>query len=194
MRRPESCTVGAALHFACLLLACLPVPAPALAWEREAILAGQWWRLWSGHLVHFGLQHAFTDGLVLLAAGMLLERRIGPRCLLGQLAVAAPLVSLLLLSTAPGLDEYRGASGLAAMLAVAAGIACWPDAGRWRPVLLAGAVLFAAATGAAALGMHTSLSSLPLGIAVAWQAHLLGAACGIAAGLPARRAISVPHT
>jgi membrane associated rhomboid family serine protease len=82
----------------------------------------------------------------------------------------------------PGLGEYRGASGLTAMLAVAAAIAAWPQAGRLRPAIVAGGLGFAAVTAVQALGAGTGLSSLPQGVAVAWQAHLAGAACGIIAG------------
>ena len=38
-----------------------------LIYERAAIAAGEWWRLWTGHLVHFGWPHFFADtGLFLL--------------------------------------------------------------------------------------------------------------------------------
>ncbi|MFC5461524.1 rhomboid family intramembrane serine protease [Massilia niabensis] len=192
--RPKP-TASAILALACLALACLPETVSAsLAWEREAILTGQGWRLWTGHLVHFGLPHALTDALVLLAAGAILEGRIGPARLLGHLALAAPFISLLLLAAMPGLAEYRGASSLAALLAVAAGVAAWPQAGRGQRAILAGAAAFAAACILHALGAGIGLSSLPQGVAVAWQAHPLGAACGLHAGLSARAAISASHT
>jgi rhombotail lipoprotein len=42
-----------ALGGICLLLACAGEPAAAgLGWDRAAILQGELWRLWSGHLVH----------------------------------------------------------------------------------------------------------------------------------------------
>lgn len=196
--RPESrqsgCGSSAILALACLGLACLPEAlASRLAWEREAILAGQWWRLWTAHLVHFGLPHALADAMPVLAAGCVLERRVKPARLLRWLALAAPAVSLLLFVLMPSLAEYRGASSLALMLAVAAGIASWPDAGRWRPALLAGGLAFAAVTARHALGSGADLSSLPPGVAVAWQAHLLGAACGVLAAARIT-AISPSHT
>lgn len=140
------------------------------------------------------MPHAFTDALVLLAAGAILERRIGPARLLRHLALAAPLVSLLLLAVMPGLAEYRGASSLAAMLAVAAGVASWPHAGRGQRAMLAGAAAFAVVCTLHAAAGGMAWSSLPQGVAVAWQAHLLGAACGILAGLSATAAISPSHT
>lgn len=193
--RPDSRGATPVLALACLALACLPEAfAASLAWDRGAILAGQWWRLWSAHLVHFGMPHAATDALVLLAAGAIVERRIGPARLLRQLAIAAPGMSLLFFVLMPGLMEYRGASSLAAMLAVGAGVACWPQAGRAQRAMLAGAAAFTAAYALhAALG-GTAWSSLPQGVLVAWQAHLLGAACGVVSGLSATAAISASHT
>jgi rhomboid family GlyGly-CTERM serine protease len=183
--RADSGKASTLLALACVALACLPeTVAASLAWKRDAILAGQWWRLWTGHLVHFGMPHAATDALVLLAAGAIAERSTGPARLLRHLVLAAPFVALLLLAVMPGLDEYRGASSLGAMLAVAAGITAWPQAGRWRPAMLAGGAAFAAATAMHALGVGMASASLPQGVLVAWQAHLLGAACGMAAGLP----------
>jgi rhomboid family GlyGly-CTERM serine protease len=193
--QPEVPKASIALALACLVLAGLPESiAASLAWDRDAVLAGQWWRLWSAHLVHFGMAHAFTDALVLLAAGSVLERRIGAGALLRQVTLASLALSMLLFAAMPGVGEYRGASGLAAMLAVAAAIAGWRQAGRWRPAILAGGLGFAAATAAQAIGTGAGFSSLPQGVAVAWQAHLIGAACGVMAGVMARAAISPPHT
>jgi membrane associated rhomboid family serine protease len=179
---PEHGGGAAGLATACLLLACLPESGTAaLAWEREAILAGQWWRLWTGHLVHFGMQHASFDAIVLLAGASLLEREIGTLRLLRQMLLAAPLISLALFAV-PGLGAYRGASALAATVTLAAGIALWPTAGRWRPALLAGGVACAASTAAQALGAGWSAAGLPAGVMVAWQAHVFGAACALLPG------------
>jgi rhomboid family GlyGly-CTERM serine protease len=190
---PERPRLAAGFALACLLLACLPEPAAAaLDWEREAILGGEWWRLWTGHLVHFGLQHALFDAIVVYAGASLLEREIGRPRLLRQLLLTAPLVSLALLAV-PDLIAYRGASALAATVALAAGIALWPTAGRWRPALLAGGLACAASMAAQALGAGWSAAGLPGGVVVAWQAHLFGAACALLPGWRAA-AIRTPNT
>jgi rhomboid family GlyGly-CTERM serine protease len=195
---PDRAYGAAGLAFVCLLLACLPESLVAqLSWEHGAILSGQWWRLWTGHLVHFGLQHALFDAIVLFAGASLLERELGPRRLLRQLLLVAPLIALALLAV-PGLDEYRGASGLAATAALAAGIALWPGAGRWRPALLAGGVVWAGFSTAQTVRPEWSAAGLPDGVAVAWQAHLLGAACallpGWRAGTSSAAGIRQPNT
>ena len=179
---PERAYGAAGLALACLLLACLPEAVAArLSWERGALLGGQWWRLWTGHLVHFGLQHAVFDAIVLFAGASLLERELGTQRLLRQLLLVAPLIALALLAV-PDLDEYRGASSLAATVALAAGIALWRDARPWRPALLAGGVAWLGFSAAQAVRPEWSAAGLPEGVAVTWQAHLLGAACALLPG------------
>lgn len=172
----------------CLLLACAcaggdtPLAA-ALAWERGAILHGQLWRLWSGHLVHYSASHAAADATALGAAGLLAEPLVGTRRFALVLLGGAAALSLGLLACAPGLAEYRGASGLAMLAAVLAGVPVWRRRPALRWPLAAAALLLAIKTGAEAGGQGAALASLPDGVTVAWQAHLLGAALGLAAAL-----------
>ena len=42
--------------------------------DRDAIIAGEWWRIWTGHLVHFGWPHFVADAGLFLILGRLLER------------------------------------------------------------------------------------------------------------------------
>lgn len=97
-------TSAAALHW--------PELAAALLLDRPAVAQGQWWRLWSGHLLHLDLSHALLN-LVALAVILMLAWR---RPMLAELAVAAlvamPLLSLALLWLDPRLDWYAGLSGL----------------------------------------------------------------------------------
>ncbi len=97
-------TSAAALHW--------PELAAALLLDRPAVVQGQWWRLWSGHLLHLDLSHALLN-LCALAVIVLLAWR---QRMLAELAVAAlvamPLLSLALLWLDPRLDWYAGLSGL----------------------------------------------------------------------------------
>ena len=97
-------TSAAALHW--------PGLAAALLLDRPAVAQGQWWRLWSGHLLHLGLSHALLN-LGALAVILMLAWR---QRMLAELAVAAlvamPLLSLALLWLDPQLDWYAGLSGL----------------------------------------------------------------------------------
>ncbi len=166
----------------CLLLACAGEPAVAgLAWERTAILHGELWRLWSGHLVHFSLSHAGADALVLAAMGCMAEPLTGSRRFALVLGGGALLISLGLLALAPGLLEYRGASGLAVLAAVSGGLLAWQRFPLSRPMLACAALALASKTLWEAFARTAAFTDLPAGVTVAWQAHLLGAVLGICA-------------
>lgn len=157
-----------------------------LAYDRQAILSGQWWRLWSGHLVHYSAWHALVDATVLLLCGSVLEPLIGTRRLCVTLSWGAPLIALLLLLTVPALAYYRGLSALDVMMATMALVALWRSKGIPRTWLALLATLLLLKTAGEALGIHLGSSSLPHGIRVMWQAHALGATFGLLAMLPKR--------
>ena len=92
---------------------------------------------------------------------------------LALLPLAAPLLSLALLSLLPELQAYRGLSGLVAMLVV--GVAM--DGGIIGRVT---ALAWAAKLGFDAYS-GTPSPLLPAGIATTWQAHLAGLLLGVAA-------------
>lgn len=154
-----------------------------LEYDRQALLGGQIWRLWTAHLVHYTPRHALIDGAVLLLAGLIAARRLGAARVATALALGAPFISLGLLLAVPGCGAYRGASGLAVMLAVLAGATLWPGAGRWsRTVLALLPLALAAKIANEALGAVQSpiqgWTNLPPDVAICWQAHLLGAVAG----------------
>lgn len=160
-----------------------------LEFDRQAILAGQCWRLWTGHLVHYSAQHALIDIATALVAALIAAQSFGARRLVLAVALGAPFICLGLLLAIPECRYYRGASGIAVMLAVMAGAGLWRDAraGTMHTVLTVRAALallaaaLAAKIGAEAAGWSPDWSDLPPDLAVAWQAHLLGAVAGMAA-------------
>lgn len=150
-------------------------------YQREAIAQGELWRLLTGHLVHFGGRHALADGLGLLILAWAvrdLAWRWGPLPLLLLISAALWLV-------APELQSYRGASALV-MLVLALWLRrLWQQQPTWRVGLGLFMVVLALKLVADALGLAAAWSTLPAGISVAWQAHLLGFALGwLAAGSP----------
>lgn len=170
-----------ALAAVCCVFAWLPDGVAAgLAYDRHALLAGQVWRAWTGHLVHFGWQHALADGMMLLVATVIVAHFRGTRVTVLAWLAGALLVSLGLLATTPDLQVYRGASGMATMMGVAAACILWHAEPGSRGVI----VLLA--TGAAikllldAGGAMPGYAMLPDGIRVVWQAHALGAILGVA--------------
>lgn len=177
---------------ACLLLGvAFPSLAPYLAWDRDALLMGQLWRLWTGHLVHFSPSHAAADALVLVAAGLVVEPWLGARRMAALLLAGAAAISLGLLAAAPALAEYRGASGLGIMTVTLAGALAWRRRPRARPVLALGALLLGAKLLYDGMADQALFAGLPAQVGVAWQAHLLGAACGYAASCWAARTTAV---
>lgn len=186
--------VTLALGAACLLLAIAGEPlASQLEWERSAILHGELWRLWSGHLVHYSASHGAADVLAFCAMGMLAEPLIGRRRFSMVLLGGAALMSLGLLACAPALDEYRGASGLAMLAAALAGVLWWRRQASARWVIGAAALALAAKIVVDAGGHGFALAGLPSGVSVSWQAHVLGALVGAAAAPPAHHWSRLPR-
>jgi len=176
MRAPAS-TV---LALAALALVYAPAAlGDALAYDRLAILSGQLWRLWSGHLVHFSAQHGITDAAALFLIGAVLEPLIGTRRLCLALSWGAALIALALLLGLPEMAHYRGLSGLDVMMAVMALCALWQQRVFPRYWLLVLAALLVLKTATEACGMTPGVSTLPHGIISVWQAHALGALCGV---------------
>lgn len=94
------------------LVALLPGAPAMLVLDRAALASGQWWRLWTGHWVHFSPSHLAWNLAVMLVAGALLER-VRPGRLLRFTLLAAPLISAAVLIGEPQLAAYGGLSGLA---------------------------------------------------------------------------------
>lgn len=178
----------AAVALAAATPATAPVVGPLLVLSRDEILSGEFWRLFTGHLVHAGREHLRWDVLSLVGIGFVFEeylrRRFWHVLAISALAVGAGLVIL-----EPGLPSYCGLSGVLNGLLVAGALLGARDeaaAGR-RPVawMCAAAVILAAAkivvearfgslfTDPARLGAPTVLLSHALGfaggaIAYAW--------------------------
>lgn len=165
----------------CALLAAVPETG-LFAFERSAILSGQIWRLWSGHWVHFSFQQFVLDAGTLLLVSLLAEREFGS-CVTGAVTwLGMPIISLGLLLLAPDLREYRGASGLAVLLAWFAGSALWFKLSRLRLGLAVLALFWIVKTMLEAAGWAPGSAGLPADVRVAWQAHVLGAVLGWVCG------------
>lgn len=88
-----------------------------LLFEREKIAAGEWWRLFTGHLVHISTSHLFWNVLLVLIAGWQLERRM--RCAgVGILFLAVLVMGPALFMLDDALMSYAGLSGIAVTLIV----------------------------------------------------------------------------
>ncbi len=147
-------------------------------WDLTGAALQEPWRLWTGPLAHWNPGHAIVNlGACLLPLALLAP---GPRRrLLAALAWLLPLSSLLLLPFLEG-RPYRGASGLACLLWVAAAFPLFRS-GRRPEALFLGAGAWAKA------GLELAAGAHPLAPGAAWEgmpaAHAVGALLGLAWGL-----------
>ncbi|KAF0172264.1 MAG: rhomboid family protein [Limisphaerales bacterium] len=111
--------------------------------DREALAAGEVWRLWTGHLAHFSLSHLLADTAVFALLAVAL-RRAG-ECSLGRvLFLGAVVLSGSLLLCDVWLSRFGGLSGLNALLLGRLAVRWFQAGGRLRVL---GLVLLAIAAG-----------------------------------------------
>lgn len=167
-----------------LVLAFLPDLSNHLAFKRDAIQGGAWWRLVTGNFVHFTYYHAVMNALglgafsCLLFAGMPLSRW---------------LISFLMVNLAVGLGlfifdtelyEYRGMSG-AIYGVLAAGLVLTLTRRSWiNGLVLVGLTGKLVYEQLPAFDANYLLAQV--GAPVAANAHLFGAVTGAVVGLLAR--------
>jgi rhomboid family GlyGly-CTERM serine protease len=184
--RGTAITIGVAL--AVMAVPLIPGGAGWLQFDRLAILDGQWWRLLTGHLTHWNLDHLFWDLLMFVVLGAMVERLSRPRFVLVCL-VSAITISLMVLLAQAHLWTYRGLSGIDTALFVY--LACdqltraWYQR-RWGEGLLpasllagfGGKLLYELATGSTLF-----VDSHAAGFVVVVMAHAVGATAGAVLGV-----------
>lgn len=83
----------------------------AFRYEREAIAAGQWWRLISAHFVHLGLEHAALNALGLVLMWALFARDFRPAAWLLIVASSIACIDIGLWLRDSTVEWYVGSSG-----------------------------------------------------------------------------------
>lgn len=159
-----------------------PEVAATLQFDRTALAAGEFWRLLTAHLTHFGPSHLAWDVGVLFGLGWFCERK-SPRQTALALGLAAAAISLAVWLLLPGFQTYRGLSGLDCALfgLLAMGLLQQRSAAAKITGALALLALLAksgweALSGATLFVSGDEFMPVPL-------AHLVGAGCGVVAGL-----------
>jgi rhomboid family GlyGly-CTERM serine protease len=115
---PELTARRAIAHAACIVLLLLPLQAAGeapkllLRYERDAVLHGELWRLFSAHFVHLGWAHALLNACGLLLCAWIAPARFGARRLVCDGLWLGGCVSLLLLAFSPEVAHYVGLSGV----------------------------------------------------------------------------------
>ena len=82
-----------------------------LQFDSSAILHGELWRVFTGHLTHWSVSHLFWDMLVFLVLGATIER-FSRRQFLTCFTAGSLIISLLVLTVQPEMIYYRGLSGI----------------------------------------------------------------------------------
>ena len=155
-----------------------------LLYDRTALSAGGWWRIWTGHFVHFGWPHFVADTGLFLILGWLLDsrHRLFSRV---ALVVLPAFIAAALYWLDPTMDRYGGLSavnlGLLVYLALQGWRRDWTD-WFWPAVLLiyVGEVIFEIVQGGRGGGL---IRFDDPSIHVATSAHVASAAYALLAWL-----------
>lgn len=164
-----------------VIVSLVPAASRQLIFNRDAIAAGQWWRLVTGNFVHCTPRHLWFDVLAVALAGVLIETRSRAR-LASLTCASAAAVGLVVFIACPNVQLYSGLSGVAFALygyLVVRGIIA-DGAGRWiclaALVVIAGKIAFEHSTNRALLVPVDGTIVLP-------AAHVAGAICGAIRGV-----------
>lgn len=163
-----------------LLVFLLPTAASYLIYNREQILAGEWWRLVTGAGVHFSWSHLIYNAVILLVAGWLLERENGPRFFLLVL-ITSVISGLYFLFFLPEMKNYAGLSAIVSAVVVflcLMNIKKIPET-RWPWIMIL--ILFAAKIAYESVMQQAFfVSYASVTIRVVPSAHIIGAMVAIA--------------
>ncbi len=151
----------------------------ALRYERSEILAGEAWRLVTGHLVHIGWQHLLLNALGLVLVWILVGSYLSLSAWSGALCVIVLCMDLAFWLLKPGLQWYVGLSGALHGLLIAGVVRGWRQAPAESAVL---AAIVAAKLSWEQFGGALPGSELAAGGPVVVDAHLYGAVGGLIAG------------
>lgn len=193
LRRPP--WIFLALAAVSLAIQLVPALRDALLYDRAGLARGEWWRIWTGHLVHFGWPHFIADAGLLVILGWLLA---GRHPIFNRVAfVALPaFISAAIYWLDPNMIRYGGLSavnlGLLLYVALQGWRRDWSD-WFWPAVLLiyVGEVIFEIVQGGRGGGL---IRFDDPSVQVATRAHLASAAYAllawaVAAGRPKKKPV-----
>jgi rhomboid family GlyGly-CTERM serine protease len=161
---------AAAVLAAALLASAFPA---AFVLERGALAHGEWWRLWTCHLVHASRAHFLLD----VGAALVLVPFVRARAACFVLVGLAPLVGAGALALSPQIGSYGGLSGLLHALTLLAAFDLARDERGAHRALAAGVVLVTVAKACVEVALQRPLltSGLDMGGEPVFVAHALGA-------------------
>ena len=161
----------------------LPGAATWLQFDRVAIASGECWRLFSGHLTHWNTDHLFWDLLMFVVLGVLIEAR-SRTSLLWTILLATLIIATVAWLRGPGVQTYRGLSGIDTALFVFLACSMIIEAihlRQWHQCIVPG-VLLVLAMGKfgyeAVTGSTLFVDNQSADFVVFLEAHLVGVAVG----------------
>jgi len=109
-----------------------PSWARALVFDRDAVLGGEWWRLWTGNFVHFGWLHFALDTGLWFLIGWTLVYNYRWWLNVAALALMPLAVTLTVFVFDPTMTRYGGISGMNVGFLVWLALAGWQRSwGDW---------------------------------------------------------------
>ncbi|WOX04626.1 rhombosortase [Microbulbifer pacificus] len=153
-----------------------------LSYDHSRILAGEYWRIVSGHLVHTNLNHLLLNGFGLALAWVLMPLRPRPHMALAGLVIVAALCGLALLLFEPQIASYRGLSGVIHALLVLGAIFNIATIGERSQGLIVLAVV-ALKLYSESYGTSGSMVTALIGVPVVTESHFWGAVAGAAVAI-----------
>lgn len=108
-----------------VIIQSLPDLRTSLLYDRTALADGQFWRIWTGHLVHFGWPHLAVDAGLLAILGWFVERS-HPAFTRWSLVLMPAFISAAIWWFDPTMQRYGGLS------AVNLGLLLYLAAQGWR--------------------------------------------------------------
>jgi rhomboid family GlyGly-CTERM serine protease len=157
----------------------------ALRYERAAVLAHEWWRLLTGHLVHADAAHLVWNLLGVGLVWWLFASQYSPRGWLVILLVSTAAIDLGFLAWMPNLGWYVGFSGVLHGM-MAAGLLAWLVRSR-DPLTAVVAALFIAKLSWEHLVGPLPFTAETIGLPVIHEAHSFGTLGGLVAAAPLLR-------
>ena len=146
-----------------------------LEFDRQLVLSGEIWRIWTGHLVHTTSSHFALNTVAAIIIYFSFFTRIKSGELLLYGFVFSALISTTLLCIYPSLGWYNGLSGLLHALAAYFSVRLARDENR---VFWAGLVIVWMKVLIETIRAHSGYESLVGDMIVITEAHLIGAFFG----------------
>jgi rhomboid family GlyGly-CTERM serine protease len=149
--------------------------ASVLEYQRDSILAGEYWRLLTGHFVHLGWSHMWLNAGSMMTLIVLFRQHLDARRLAVLIPPLGVAISAAFLLFDPEIQWYRGASGLVYALIA------WSllDALSRHPQRLVPGALLLVMLAKVGYDYTTRVAVVDVGAPVIVEAHVYGIAAAV---------------